>query len=270
MGAHLILAFCAPGDQERVLSAARALGAVLYFKEPPDAPLEPPPERILLGIGPAGCAALAAHVQERGLEGVAAVVLVDPAAPWAERTKKQSCPACGFPGCDGPGCTCPCHPRLPLTALEPLRAVAEMAIYGERCKAPRCTGDFEGTNDRTCEVCGDLPVNQLRLVLAVCPEAPRCTADGCDELGLVPADTIDGEPMWKPCTACSGTGRMLSSAEVARELTGIATEYGALRAGDAPEISSEGAATVIRYPERSALLAHGLEAALREALDDAR
>lgn len=218
---------------------------------------------ILLGIGPAGCASLAAHVAGRGLDGVRAVVLVESSAPWAERTKKQSCPACGFPGCDGPGCTCPCHPRIPLGPIEPLRAVAERAREGERCSTCNGAGDIPfGSGDR-CQVCdpdggdgdGRGRVYPLRLVLAACPEAPTCEA----------CATWPSHLRWG-CATCSGTGRMLSSAEVAREL-GWEPLANLPQIVDGCHAFTTGGLSALSYPTRTALLEHGLEAALRVALE---
>ena len=234
----LILAFAPPSDRELVLSTARGLGAVLYFKEPPDAPLEPPPEHVLLGVGPAGCASLAAYVSERGLDGVRAIGLVGPSAPWAElRDADPECPGehckmCNGEACDKCGAGCWDHNRflrgeprcehdvdqrhegekrhagrLPLGPLEALRGPAERSRSGEPCRHPACMAFGN-----------ECIVYPLRLVLAVCPEATPCEACGGDgRLGYV--DRV-GQRLGDACAACSGTGRALSSAEVASELLG--------------------------------------------------
>ena len=250
MTAPLILAFCAPGtkgapDRRRVQVATDAIGArwALWCGESTtqladelgDSP------SILLGVGAAGCAALARRVEQDGLEGVVAVVLVDPGAPWAERERCGGCAPDGT--CDGAGSI------LPLGPLEPLRAVADRARIAWTC------GDWLGDNGkpeapkkRECTKPAtrwsivyenatvavydtnheDLapwmgwesgenvqPLDEVRLVIACHPEPAACAAcNGDGSRGTISWGAY-GQATNRRCDACSGTGRALGPAEVA-------------------------------------------------------
>jgi hypothetical protein len=153
-------------------------------------------DSVLLGRDTDGCAAVAKHLAERP-KGVRAVVLIAPVAPWAERSIDPH-----WGGMD----------RTPLGPLEPLRAWADRARGCEACrrKAARLGNDPWG-----CERClllgKPLP---LRLVITAHPEAVPCT--NCGGSG---SRRFNGH--WgRPCSVCSGTGRALGPADVARELIG--------------------------------------------------
>lgn len=277
MTAPLILAFCAPGDVERVTAARDAACAPRGPGHRPAIGFDPGAlgswkPRILLGVGPAGCASLAAYVAERGLEGVAAVVLVEPAAPLA----KLSAQGHSLYQSLGP--------------LEPLCAAAERAreqlrCYGEwlggsgghkrfgGCGKPAVyvSEDDPEQADREpqCEECYRRlsegvrslwwPYRRLKVIVACCPEAPPC--DACVGSGQRHTKLDDGTRVIAACNHCR-TGRMLSSAEVADELAGR------VRPDETGFSQVFGGLSIIEYSTRASLLAHGLEAALRAAMEE--
>jgi hypothetical protein len=178
-------------------------------------------EVVLLGEGDR-CALVAPRLAEREADPLAhlapvrAVVLVGPTAPWAERVNCSNCnPTLRVVGppwpekvehtaiipcdqCDGSG------RRRALGPMEPLRAWAEMARDGAM---------------RTKTVEGGAITSEhhypLRLIVTAHPEPAPCAT--CGGSG---SRRFNGH--WgRPCPVCSGTGRALGPAEVARELIGV-------------------------------------------------
>ena len=64
------------------------------------------------------------------------------------------------------------------------------------------------------------------------------------------------------CAPCQGTGKALSSADVALELSGARSLYDGIDDFQA----TTGGLTVVHYPSRAALDKHGLAAALKAAV----
>lgn len=184
---------------------------------------------ILLAVGPEGGAALARWVAEHGLDGVAGVGLVGVTAPWAERTPR-TCPACDTLGAP---CGSSIHYDdrrfLPLGPLEPLRAVAERARKGESCNECNGRGDVRIPGSHSASLsdheygdprCGGCAatgrVFRPRLVVACAPDDGVCPSPGCGGRGW-----HYGPGFSRPqCDRCAGSGKALSSAEVACELLG--------------------------------------------------
>ena len=165
------------------------------------------------------------------LEGVVGVGLVGVTAPWAERIEVAE--KFGFGEID----------FLPLGPLEPLREVAERARLD--CPQPCPYG-------ANCEVCAGRPITSLCFVIAAAPDDGVCAE--CGGSGeIVISDSVDG--FWN-CVACSGTGKALSSADVARELSGDTC----VRL-DVWQVT-HGGVTISHYPTRAALAEHGLRAVI--------
>jgi len=281
MSQPLILAFCEPSERERVVvardsvcpSAPLALpriGEMLGGRRVTDNPLrmehamraaDPHRRAIFLGIGPNGCAALAACVAEHGVERVSAVVLIEPSAPSSDEPdlRKMRVRDEVHGGFEDDG---PAEPR-DLGPLEPMRELAKRSItyVGGRCD--ECGGKgyiFTNGSLWGCGMCAVRKAYGVRLVLAVCVEAPPC--EKCHGMKALPGCGVQDALM---CPACSGAGHGLSSAEVA----------GALLGEDAMPIDptgalwtsrSTGGLQVFAYPTRATLAEHGLEAALQAVM----
>lgn len=196
---------------------------------------------VLLAVGPEGGAALARWVEAHGLEGVAGVGLVGVTAPWAGRVEPCGyCSACRAPQ--------PAGSYVPLDPLEPLRKVAERARVGEPCPC-----EHHPDPNRVCASCINRYTNSLRFVVACAPDDGVCAE--CGGSGeIVISDSVDG--FWN-CVACSGTGKALSSADVARELSGDTC----VRL-DVWQVT-HGGVTISHYPTRADLDKHGLAATLK-------
>ena len=245
----ILLAFCASSDRERVLEAANRIPLYALFTDAAHAMArEVPRPLILLAVGHEGGAALARWVDAHRLDGVAGIGLVGVTAPLAE----PRCCLCHGGKTIATGLTglldrklvpCPlCKggaspPTLPLGPLEPLRKVAERARRGNLC--PK---HFYLHPDEHCEP----SAHGLNLVIAAAPDDGVCP---CLDMGgpRIP---------WDDCGMCNGTGKVLSSADVSYELTGINAD-GSPDSGLPPRID-RGGVTVRSYETRAALTDHGL------------
>lgn len=245
---------------------------------------------VLLGIGREGCEAVARRVSE-GLDGVVAICLIGPEAPWAESVRH--CDQCSLTlaacCCDGSK-RLSSTLRLPLGPLEPLRAVADRARMSWTC------GDMVGkdgnpvaptardcdrpatrwsyvydtatiavcdTNHDDCEPWdgwghaeGTSAIRVCKVIITCHPEPAVCAE--CGGLG-------DHRLISKPseCPACAGTGKALGSREVAAELCGeMAGPYSAN-----PATFVTGGIRGLLYPTRAAFDSHAIADALRLAID---
>lgn len=226
----ILLAFCASSDRERVSAAADAISIYALFTEVGRCMArEGSRPLVLLAIGPEGGASLARWVEVYGLDGVAGIGLLGVTAPWAERIQRV----------DSRHAQWPC--ALPLGPLEPLRKVAERARVGEPCPC-----EHHPDPNRVCASCINRHIHSLRIVIACAPNDGPCK---CLDMGgpRIP---------WDDCGLCDGTGKVLSSAEVAYELTGINAD-GSPDSGLPPRID-RGGVTVRSYETRAALTDHGL------------
>lgn len=207
---------------------------------------------ILLGIGEDGRAAVARRVEADGLDGVAAIVLVAPSAPWASRVRPKWAP-CGLLDHDG---SCGCDGYVPLGPLEPLRAVAERARLGvcDSCQFVYGPGHIEAPCKHT-----------ARLVVTAHPELVKCEA--CGGIGQLRrrGDFVE----WRPCAACSGTGRALGPADVAREMCGLTlADLTAVPATDGEAlVHVAGGISILQWRTRADHDREAIGAALRLALE---
>lgn len=231
---------------------------------------------ILLGVGRVGCEAVARKVSEDP-RNIAAVVLVDPVAPWAERPRHLNpCPVgkhCEDPYCHYKGnCSCGVGddvPRLPLGPLEPLREVVEIVREGDCANFKSAPGSIHST---TCVKCMfSLTLHNrhepgtriwsrpgLRLVIACHPEPVACAE--CGGSGQRTARLDDGTRVFASCKYCR-TGKALGSAEVASELLGAPLGHPTVAAR-----FTRGGLTIIQYSSREALNSRAIGEALRAAL----
>lgn len=213
----------------------------------------------LIAVGPEGGAALARWVAEHGLDGVTGVGLVSVTAPWAERWASVQAPRC--PKCfgertrpDTDDCKhwiCACgwaFTPLPLGPLEPLRAVAERARRGQMCAHESCILSGQDCGER---------VYPFRFVVACAPDDGVCV--GCR--GKAAHQYRKGSAYNMLCAPCLGTGKALSSADVAKELLGAPNGADVRYSEGRPGTSARaGGLSVVSYQSRAALDEHGLRA----------
>jgi len=229
MSSAVLLAFTPDANMRAVGEAADAAGLALMLCGPEESPSRwsLPRDRplVLLAVGPEGGATLAAWVDAHGLEGVAGVGLVGVTAPWAARL-----------GCDDPAHKgAPCG--RPLPSLEPLRGVAEQAR-----RATKRLWDISVLPMRK--------IDPLLLVVACAPDDGVCVGcqGRCSHMGF--DEGVD-------CKTCDGTGKALSSRDVAAELVGSLP--GPWTANPATFGGADGVQGLL-YPTRAALDEHGLRA----------
>jgi len=211
---------------------------VFHDVVPGPAAVSPAYPTVLIGVGAEGCAALAevlavaSQQMHRGLRGV---VLVDPVAPYAARRRVHVAQG------HGPECYVD---EIPLGPLERFRRIAEACRNGE----PWADGE----------------PSRLRFVIACSPVAQRCAECAANTVpGWV---SVAFSRAHQPCCACGGTGRMLSSAEVAHELSGGTTvPRGGLWLG---RLWSSGGMSVMTYADRGKLALHAAVAHLAALLAD--
>lgn len=298
MSETIVLVFCEPGPM-RERPTETLLASRRKFTYPRDN--ETIANRIeqyqasntvLLGVGREGCEALGERLAEDGLEGVSAVVLVGPEAPWAERLPSPRPVDCDCEKwcarCEGTQMLCSwcgeawgriCDPAkhhqgLSLGPLEPLRAVAERAKTGTACEGCGGRGYYLGL-DNDCDECGGHGRSYtFCLIIAAHPEPMKCEAcGGAKVVGSVGG--LDGEILKSTrrerCPVCCGTGKALGSAEVARELAGPAPDRVVLCTGEQvaiPRVERTGSFVVLHYAALAALEEHALGTSLRLALRD--
>jgi len=230
----VILLFCEPGARRAAHEVSGGLPT--SFAETAAPSVQP---AHMLAVGPEGGAALARWVAERGIDGVRGIGLVGVTAPWAERRASTVREFWRSPH--------ETTTRLPLGPIEPLRAVAERARSGEPVEralvvgvGPEPAGRYRGTR------------YSLRFIVACAPDDGVCPSGGCGGRGW-----HYGPGFSRPkCERCSGTGKSLSSADVARELSGERRLYDGIDDFEA----TTGGMTTIHYPTRAALAEHGLRA----------
>lgn len=207
---------------------------------------------ILLSIeaGAIGAAAaLCADLSKPALDRAETIVVIGATAPWAEREECM---------CEGKALFGPCpHAGIPLGPLEPLRAAAEMARAGEEC--PIHLGDADGCDGEPM-FCSGGRTYPLRLVIACTPDDGVCPSPGCGGRGW-----HYGPGFSRPkCERCSGSGKALSSANVARELlrapNGADVRYSEGRQGTIARI---GRLHVVSFQSSADLDEHGLTAAFK-------
>lgn len=278
-----ILVFGCPGnDVAKLLPTGQASECIVVHSMPSNVHRwEPSGESIVLvSVGPQGASDLCAHITAHGIEGVRAVVCVGATAPLAER--EATCRRCGESVERAEvGRRCRAHfgttLRLQLGPLDPLRAVADMARNitcekwrydtHELCTQPAthildhafmpkaqrvCTKHGEGEwNDSVLK-----PFVPIRLVIACAPDDGVCAA--CKGRGRQ-GSAWDTEGSYD-CPTCDGTGKALSSADVAREL-GIDPMAGV-------SVGGSGGLSYLNHPTRAALAEHGLRAALELAVKE--
>ena len=213
---------------------------------------------ILLALGAEGGAALARWVDAHGLDGVAGVGLVGVTAPWAEREPLLHGP-CFLQDCDHI-----IEERLPLGPVEPLRAVAERARrcapLCPSCRSERVRPDTDDCKHFICACGHAFTPTPLRIVIACAPDDGVCRT--CNGDGFVYGDAFceGGSP--ENCSECGGTGKALSSADVALELSGERALYDGIDDFQA----TTGGLTVIHYPPRPDLDKHGIAAVVGRLL----
>lgn len=251
----IVLAFCASGPIRADLSdmasqwiADGRISALAFAHEARAVPaILSGHAVVLLGVGAEGCAALAQRVEAEGLEGVAAVVLIAPSAPWAERRWSY-----GADGTAAPRAHTLAE-RLPLGPLEPLRAVAERAR------------DLPPNADPTWVRVG---LGIPKIIIACHPEPAKCRECGGRGWHYVEA-TKERPDIYRrpPCESCSGTGKALGLQDIAAELGGVAIP--SVRAEHTgPVITGVSVGlTVVSYPTRAAHDDHAIAEALRLVLD---
>lgn len=253
MSSLIILTFCNAGayqalatiDETYVVMDGAAFGQLVprEKRENFDLAMGESQALILLAVGPEGGANLARWVEAHGLDGVVGVGLVGVTAPWAER---RSPIAQTLEEADaGRGAPFP----LPLGPLEPLRKVAERAREGVLCCV--CEG-VPMIGKARCACAGKNYTYPLRFIIAAAPDDGVCAF--CVE-GLTL--DMDDEPL---CRMCDGTGKALSSADVAYELTGINAD-GSPDSGLPPRID-RGGVTVRSHETFAALTEHGLRSVI--------
>lgn len=201
-------------------------------------------------------AALCADLSKPALERAETTVVIGATAPWAEPrcmtcdghgsyltdglTRQTACPDCEHPNL---------VKRLPLGPLKPLRGVAERA----RDEHERCL-ECKRSCGRSCSCRCHRP---LRLVLAVAPDDGVCDCKWKPGSGY--SNQADGV-----CLTCAGTGKALSSADVARELLGAPNgadvRYSEGRPGT---VAQFGQLHVVSFQSTADLDEHGLTAAFK-------
>lgn len=189
-------------------------------------------------------AALCADLFKQALKRAETIVVIGATAPWAER--RTSSIREFWRSADEP------MERLPLGPLEPLRSVATMA----RDKHERCL-ECKRSCGRSCSCRCHRP---LRLILAVAPDDGVCPSPGCGGRGW-----HYGPGFSRPtCERCAGTGKALSSANVARELLGAPNgadvRYSEGRPGTVARI---GRLHVVSFQSSADLDEHGLTASFK-------
>lgn len=228
------------------------------------------PSLVLVGVG-AECAALAEALRGHENEArIAAIVLIAPVAPWAEREMST---VIQYDRLDGKQVGTIADFRTPLSALEPLRAWAERA----RAPLPACGGCNEREARLTavghqpfCNACAKAvppglrwdPIRSIHLVLTAHPEPVKCEV--CGGKGWHIGECHPREE----CATCSGTGRALGPPEVAREL---GCEYPAsdlrLSEGFPGTVGRWGGLYLIQYKSREQHDREAIGAALRRAIE---
>lgn len=240
MTEHTIVVFGAGHlTVEPALRASGVRARVLHC-----APMITPDDGLtLIAVGLEGGADLARWIDAHGLDGVRGIGLVGVTAPCAERVPTYHA-ACSIPGCDHEE-----SEALPLGPLEPLREVAERARRGDECTTDGC-GAVHHEYPVYCDECNMGQTFALKFVVACTPDDGVCRT--CGGMGRVPCDASNCIGADHECDVCNGTGKVLSSADVAAELV---DKLGVLR----PNV---GGASLFEYPSGAALTEHGLRAVI--------
>lgn len=238
MSNHIVIAFCAHADRGRIIEALTDSIEVYFDDDTIDISCECV---VLLAVGGDSAAPLVRWIGRHGLDSVTGIGFVGVTAPWAEpyRTEPPVLDrmVAALEASRVYGGARVAH--VPLGPLDPLRVLAERARRGQMCAHESCILSGQDCGER---------VYPFRFVVACAPDdgvCVFCEGTGAHKGWLRPAPD---------CSACAGTGKALSSADVARELSGDTCTR-----TDVWQVA-HGGVTIRHYPTRVALIDLGLRA----------